>query len=42
MPLVLATAILIWRRGDVLPVDIHTELLSMGYDVQALSAIYST
>jgi hypothetical protein len=36
----LAQAILHWRKGLPLPLDIHTRLLSLGYDVDALEAKY--
>ncbi|WP_275403600.1 hypothetical protein [Aquibium microcysteis] len=36
----LAHAIHHWRKGLPLPVDLHTRLLSLGYDVDALEAKY--
>lgn len=40
MPRVLATAILIWKRDEALPLDVETSLMALGYDVAALEARY--
>lgn len=40
MPTVLVTAIILWRRGEPLPLDVEVALMALGYDVPALEARY--
>jgi len=39
-PLALRVAILIWSRGEPLPLDVETSLMAQGFDVPALEARY--
>jgi hypothetical protein len=41
LPAPLVTAILLWKRGYPLPLDLETKLMSLGFDVPALETRYS-
>lgn len=41
MPRSLAVAIVLWKRGDLVPVDILTDLIAEGYDIGALEARFA-
>ena len=40
MPLALRKAILIWKRGDPIAVDLAFQLAQLGFDIEALEARY--
>ncbi|WP_281405430.1 MULTISPECIES: hypothetical protein [unclassified Mesorhizobium] len=37
----LTAAILLWKRGQVIPVDLAFQLSALGFDVEALERRYS-
>lgn len=39
-PLALRKAIMLWRQGEPIPLDLEAELMALGFHVPALEARY--